>query len=87
MVPPPVLPFMKLHKPHDTVNTRVTLAFAFPFLPNLTSIPENFWQWCVRAIKLFQRSLGINVAATNLSTLDCQRTVDAKQNSGLMNIG
>ena len=77
---------MQLHKPHDRVNTRVTLAFAFPFLPNLTSIPENFWQWCVRAIKLFQRSLGINVAATNLFTLDFQLVVDAKQKTGV-NIG
>ena len=77
---------MQLHKPHDRVNTRVTptaFAFAFPFRPMLTSLPENFWQWCVRATPL-QRLLGINVAATNLLTLDFQRVVDAKQKTGVI---
>ena len=55
-VPPPVLPFMLLHKPHDRVNTLVsptpfaaTFAATFaangwPTRPTSTSLTENLWQ-------------------------------------------
>ena len=46
--------------------------------PMSTSLMENLWQWCVVA-NLLQQLLGLNVAATNLWTLNVQPVVDAKQ--------
>ena len=85
-VPPPVLPFVHLHKPHDRMNTLVSpiphlaflpFAFAANDWPTSTSLTENLWQWCVLATPL-QQLLGMNVAATNQWTLDVQLVVDAK---------
>ena len=86
-MPPPVLPFVQLHKPHDRMNALFLptphhdcppFAFAANGWPMPTSLMENLWQWCVVA-NLLQQVRGLNVAATNLWTLDAQPVVDAKQ--------
>ena len=80
-VPPPVLPFMQLHKPHDTMNALVSPATpsgAPPPWRTFTSRMENMWQFCCFLATLLQLILGLNVAATNVCTLDVQLVVDAK---------
>jgi hypothetical protein len=57
-------------------------AFAANGWPTSTSLMENFWQrQCCALATHLQQLLGMNVAATNLLTLDVQPVVDAKPNT------
>ena len=88
-VPPPVLPFVHLHKPHDRMNTLVSptphlaclpFALAANGWPMLTSLMENLWQWCLLATHL-QQLLGMNVASSNQWTSMSNRYLMPNKNS------
>ena len=82
-VPPPVLPFVHQHKPHDRMDSQVlpgllalALANGWPCWPK-TSLSKNMWQRCMLTMP-FQQVLGMNPAATNRWPLDVELVVDAK---------
>ena len=80
-VPPPVLPFVQPHKPHDIINTLFSRTQLFAFaVRTFTSFLEHTRQFrCGITAFFFQQALGINPAATDFSTLDVPQVLEAKQ--------
>ena len=80
-VPPPVLPFVQLHKPHDIMNTLFSRTQLFACaVRTFTSFLEHTRQSrCGITAFFFQQVLGMKEAATNFSTLDVRQVLEAKQ--------
>ena len=80
-VPPPVLPFVQPHKPHDIMNTLFSRTQLFAcVVRTFTSFLEHRWQFrCGITAFLFQQLLGMKEAAKNFSTLDVRQVLEAKQ--------